>query len=160
MQREAYKEELACIAKEKEIPRNSILQKLNPYVDDGGLLRIGGRLKHTVLDFKEKFPVIPGYSHVAKLLVEHYHDRVKHQGRVFTEAAVCTAGYWIVGVRRRINSTLHKCVICNKLRGKASEQKMADLPIDCLSTEPPFTYIGLDVCGPWTVVARRTRGHA
>ncbi len=35
---------------------------------------------------------------------------------------------------------------------------MADLPIDRLSTEPPFTYIGLDVFGPWTVVARRTRG--
>ncbi len=35
---------------------------------------------------------------------------------------------------------------------------MADLPIDHLSTEPPFTYVGLDVFGPWTVVARRTRG--
>ncbi len=65
-----------------------------------------------------------------------------------------------MGVRKLINSILHKCVICNKLRGKVTEQKMADLPIDRLSTEPPFTYIGLDVFGPWTVVckahARRT----
>ena len=159
VQREAYKEELACIAKGKDIPMNSALKKLNPYLDDKGILRIGGRLKHAALDFREKFPVIvPGCSHAAKLLVEHYHDRVKHQGRVFTEAAVRTAGYWIVGVRKRINSILHKCVICNKLRGKATEQKMADLPIDRLSTEPPFTYVGLDVFGPWTVVARRTRG--
>lgn len=35
---------------------------------------------------------------------------------------------------------------------------MADLPVDRLSTEPPFTYVGLDVFGPWNVAFRRTRG--
>ncbi len=35
---------------------------------------------------------------------------------------------------------------------------MADLPPERLSTSPPFTYVGLDVFGPWTVVTRRTRG--
>ncbi|KAK3506465.1 hypothetical protein QTP70_000933 [Hemibagrus guttatus] len=159
VQRRAYQEELTCIAKGNDIPRYSALRKLNPYIDSRGLLRIGGRLKNATLDLKEKFPlIIPGRSHAAKLLVEHYHDRVKHQGRVFTESAIRNAGYWIVGVKKLINSILHKCVMCNKLRGKITEQKMADLPIDRLSTEPPFTYVGLDVFGPWTVVARRTRG--
>ncbi|XP_040261634.1 uncharacterized protein LOC120977669 [Bufo bufo] len=38
---------------------------------------------------------------------------------------------------------------------------MSDLPVDRTSTEPPFTYVGLDVFGPWTVTARKTRGgHA
>ncbi len=159
VQREDYKEELNCIVERNDIPRNSPLRKLSPYLDNGGLLRIGGRLKNATLDLNEKFPlIIPGHSHVAKLLVEHYHDRVKHQGRVLTESAIRNAGYWIVGVRKLINSILHKCVICNKFRGKVTEQKMADLPIDRLSTEPPFTYVGLYVFGPWTVVARRTRG--
>ncbi|XP_041420360.1 uncharacterized protein LOC121394190 isoform X2 [Xenopus laevis] len=35
---------------------------------------------------------------------------------------------------------------------------MADLPPDRLRTDPPFTHIGLDVFGPWTVCSRRTRG--
>ncbi|XP_040291763.1 uncharacterized protein LOC121003886 [Bufo bufo] len=35
---------------------------------------------------------------------------------------------------------------------------MADLPPDRLSTDPPFTHIGLDVFGPWSVCSRRTRG--
>lgn len=35
---------------------------------------------------------------------------------------------------------------------------MADLPADRLSTEPPFTNVGLDVFGPWTVSSRWTRG--
>ncbi len=38
---------------------------------------------------------------------------------------------------------------------------MADLPADCLSTDPPFTNVGLDVFGTWAMMARRTRGcHA
>ncbi|XP_062897498.1 uncharacterized protein LOC134342823 [Mobula hypostoma] len=38
---------------------------------------------------------------------------------------------------------------------------MADLPPDRLSMEPPFTYVGVDVFGPWTISARYTRGgHA
>lgn len=35
---------------------------------------------------------------------------------------------------------------------------MADLPPDRLNIEPPFTYIGLDVFGPWAVTTRCTRG--
>ncbi|KAL4006296.1 aggrecan 1 [Sarotherodon galilaeus] len=37
-------------------------------------------------------------------------------------------------------------------------QKMADLPADRVAPEPPFTTVGLDVFGPWTIVTRRTRG--
>lgn len=35
---------------------------------------------------------------------------------------------------------------------------MVDLPQERLKQEPPFTYVGLDVFGPWEVVTRRTRG--
>lgn len=138
---------------------DSPLRKLNPYVDEDGLLRIGGRLNQSMLDAKEKLPpVIPGRSYIATLIVRHYHEKVKHQGRVFTEGSIHSAGFWIIGAKRCINGTLHKCIICNKLRGRAAEQKMADLPPDRLSTEPPFTYVGLDVFSPWTITTRRTRG--
>ena len=35
---------------------------------------------------------------------------------------------------------------------------MADLPIDRLTPAPPFSYVGLDVFGPWLVSAQPTRG--
>ncbi|XP_059829765.1 uncharacterized protein LOC132396202 [Hypanus sabinus] len=35
---------------------------------------------------------------------------------------------------------------------------MADLLPECLNACPPFTYVGLDVFGPWTINTRRTRG--
>ena len=35
---------------------------------------------------------------------------------------------------------------------------MADLPSERLEICPPFTYVGLDVFGPWSVTIKRTRG--
>lgn len=37
---------------------------------------------------------------------------------------------------------------------------MSDLPVDRLTIAPPFTHVGLDVFGPWTISSCRTRsGH-
>ena len=35
---------------------------------------------------------------------------------------------------------------------------MAELPSDRLEEAPPFTYVGIDVFGPWSITTRRTRG--
>ncbi len=161
VQREAYKAEIVHLENEKAIPKQSSLKRLDPVLQDG-LLRIGGRLEQSTLLSNEKHPlVIPGHSYIATLLTNYYHDKVNHQGRVFTEGAIRTGGFWIIGAKRRISGILHKCITCHKQRGKTAVQKMADLPPDRISMEPPFTNIGLDVFGPWNVSARRTRGgHA
>ncbi|KAG5262246.1 hypothetical protein AALO_G00293800 [Alosa alosa] len=133
---------------------------LDPYMSEG-LLRVGGRLRHASLDTDIKHPIIlPKHSHVTRLLVEHHHAEVKHQGRHFTEGAIRAAGLWIVAGNRLVSSVLYHCVTCRKLRGKLEVQKMADLPPERLDTSPPFSYVGLDVFGLWTVVTRRTQGGA
>ena len=35
---------------------------------------------------------------------------------------------------------------------------MSDLPDDRLACAPPFSFVGVDVFGPWNIVTRRTRG--
>jgi hypothetical protein len=35
---------------------------------------------------------------------------------------------------------------------------MADLSTDRVEPSPPFTNVGVDAFGPWTIVSRRTRG--
>ena len=35
---------------------------------------------------------------------------------------------------------------------------MFDLSADRLQTDPPFSYVGMDMFGPWEVSSRRTRG--
>ncbi|KAI3361617.1 hypothetical protein L3Q82_001934 [Scortum barcoo] len=105
--------------------------------------------------------LLEGRHHVTELIVRHFHEKVCHQGRHFTEGAVRAAGFWIVGGKRAVSSTIFNCVTCRRLRGKEEEQIMADLPKDRLCSDPPFTYVGLDVFGPWPITARKTRGgHA
>lgn len=159
VQEETYEQEYACLRKEEQLPKDSPLKALDPFIDADGLLRVGGRIREAELQSREKNPIIiPGKHHIATLLVRHYHQKIQHQGRLFTEGAIRTAGLWIIGGKRRVSSVIYNCVTCRKLRGTPPTQKMAELPADRLSTEPPFTNVGLDVFGPWTVSSRRTRG--
>lgn len=111
------------------------------------------------LSEEEKQPVIIPYDHhVATLLVRYHHEQVVHQGRHITEGAIRSAGLWILGGKRLVSAVIHKCVICRKLRGKLQSQKMAELPEYRVIAQPPFTNVGLDVFGPWSVLTHRTRG--
>ncbi|KAK7877393.1 hypothetical protein WMY93_031909, partial [Mugilogobius chulae] len=159
VQRESFSDEVTLIETGKNIPKTSPLLKLSPYLDKSGLLRVGGRLLRSDLENAEKCPLIlPRNHHVTRLLIRHYHEKVRHQGRHITEGALRSAGYWVIGGKRQISSLIYSCVSCRKLRGVTQSQKMADLPTERLSTDPPFSYVGIDVFGPWSVTSRRTRG--
>ena len=159
VQRESYAEELNCLRNGIQISKKSLLRKLNPFIDEDGLLQIRGRFTNADLLRDEKHPVIlPKSHHIATLIVRHYHEDVFHQGRPFTEGAVRLAGVWIVRGKQLVSSVLYNCVTCKKRRGRLMEQKMAPLPADRLTSEPPFTQVGLDIFGPWNIVTRRTRG--
>ncbi|XP_025760446.1 uncharacterized protein LOC112845098 [Oreochromis niloticus] len=159
VQGECYAEELKCINSGTNIPSSSSLWRLHPIVDQDRLLRVGGRIEQSGLGMNETHPIIiPGRHHLATLLVSHYHEAVKHQGRHLTEGAIRAAGFWLVGAKRCISSLLYRCITCRKLRGKAEHQQMAALPAERLQVAPPFTYVGVNVFGPWDVVSRRTRG--
>ncbi|XP_051251663.1 uncharacterized protein LOC127361224 [Dicentrarchus labrax] len=161
VQEDVYQEELKCLTQGIKVHHQGPLVKLDPFLDENGLLRVGGRIHKADLKDQEKHPLIlPGGHQVTTLLVRHYHNKVAHQGRHFTEGALRAAGVWIVGGKRLISSIIFKCVICKKLRGKPEVQKMSDLPTDRLAMDPPFTHVGLDVFGPWNVETRRTQGGA
>ncbi|XP_071151533.1 uncharacterized protein [Mytilus edulis] len=143
----------------EQIHKRNPIANLNPFLDERGLLRAGGRIAKSDLNLREKKPlIVPGRHHIAILLVRHYHDKIKHQGRHFTYGAIRSAGFWIIGAKRLISSLIHKCVTCRKLRDKTECQIMSDLPEDRLEPSPPFTNVGIDTFGPWTIVSRKTRG--
>ncbi|XP_057684651.1 uncharacterized protein LOC130910980 [Corythoichthys intestinalis] len=86
VQYECYKEEFRCIQEKTKIPPSSSLWKLNPILDKDGLLRVGGRITQSELGIDITNPlIIPARHHFAMLLIRHYHESVKHQGRHFTE---------------------------------------------------------------------------
>ncbi len=112
VQRSEFSEEYKALTEKRNIPKNSPLYMLNPILDDNGLIRVGGRLVQAQLNSEERNPVIlPGRHYISTLVIRHYHNRVQHQGRLFTEGAVRTAGFWLVGGKACVSSVLHKCLI-------------------------------------------------
>ncbi|XP_066553505.1 uncharacterized protein LOC136721589 [Amia ocellicauda] len=128
------------------------LHKLGPFLDDQGILRVGGRLTHAALHPHVKHPaVLPRDSHVSALLVKHYHERVHHQGRGMTINEIRSNGIWILGCSRAVSSHIYKCTTCRKFRRCTEQQRMANLPEDRMETTPPFTYCGMDCFGPFHI---------
>ena len=141
--------------------RKSPLYRLNPVMDEDGILRVGGRLSRGDFDREEKHPVFLSREHrVSKLIALHYHQEVHHQGRQITHGAIRTAGFWLVGGHTILAKLIRSCITCRKLRGTTLVQQMADLPPDRVEETSPFTNTGFDVFGPWSVTTRRTRGGA
>ncbi|KAK3086675.1 hypothetical protein FSP39_021786 [Pinctada imbricata] len=160
-QYEYFKQEIDCLRGGKALPRSCSILPLTPYLDKDGVLCVAGRLGQAKehLSLLTVNPIIiPKKSHIATLLVRHFHTQVNHQGCRITEGRLRSAGYWIVGVKRLIKTIIHSCITCKILRGRLCSQKMADLPIDRLTPGPPFSFVGLDTFGPWNVVSRKTRG--
>lgn len=175
VQREVFADEIAALEREdnntpesrsslnqrRRILQKSTLYRLDPFVDEDGILRVGGRLQRSDLTFEERHPVLlPKNHHLSKLLIRYYHEKVHHQGRQITHGALRSAGYWVVGGHKMVASIVTSCVNCKKLRGQTLTQKMAELPADRLEVSPPFTGVGLDVFGPWTIQTRKLRGGA
>ncbi|XP_071139321.1 uncharacterized protein [Mytilus edulis] len=159
VQNEIFSDEIDCIKNGRPLRGNSALLQLSPFIDNEGILRVGGRIKMANVQPDERNPIlIPSKHWIATLIIRYFHQKIKHQGRQFTSGAIRTGGYWIVGEKRLVSSIIYKCITCRKLRGHTEQQKMADLPEDRVIPETPFTSIGIDTFGPWSVISRRTRG--
>lgn len=118
VQKKAFPREYEALIMNRPVPLNSCLCQLSPTLQNN-LICVGGRLRNANIDTGEKNPVIlPKDDHISILLVRHHHAQVKHQGRHLTEGAVRAAGLCLLGGKSLINSVLHKCVTCRKLRGK------------------------------------------
>ena len=133
------------------IQKGSKLYKLKVFLDKKGLLRIGGRLSNSKLDFELKYPIIlpsPKESKITALIVAYFHKIVGHQGRRHTINSLRNAGLWVIGSNACISSVLQGCYKCRLLYKTPEGQLMADLPAERVTPSPPFTHTGVDMFGP------------
>ncbi|XP_067946430.1 uncharacterized protein [Watersipora subatra] len=80
-QSQEWSADIKQLSKSKEVHKGSSLLNLRPYLDEDGLLRVGGRVKHSLaLTDNEKHPIlILKASTIAKLLVTPFHKKIHHQ---------------------------------------------------------------------------------
>lgn len=104
-QQESFAEEIA-----------SCLLPLNPFVDKENLLRVGGRLQHSILDPDQKHPIIlPAKARVANLIIEEAHSRMLHSGTQLT-LAYLRRKYWIIQGRNAVKTVIKKCLRCKRFQ--------------------------------------------
>ena len=107
---ENLSEEIASLQNKRIL--NGHFKKLDAFIDDHGLIRVGGRLKHGDFPYASKHQVILPAKHVAiVLLVKHYHRQQHHVDREHL-ISILRQRFWIIGRRVMCKQVITSCVIC------------------------------------------------
>ena len=83
---------------------------MSPFADLVDLLiKGGGRLRNSDLDFGRKYPTIIPDTLLGDALIGHLHASQLHQGRRITAATIRDQGYCAVGGKQRIQRAIATC---------------------------------------------------
>lgn len=155
LQDKYFHETIDKLNSKQNLPKTCNIRKLFPFVDEFGILRVGGRLAKSEYSFDVKHPIILPNCHVSKLIISNLHCSLGHLGRETILAKLRTK-FWVIKANSLVRITCRECLICRKLLGRPSETLMADLPRDRLTGDlPPFTDVALDYFGPYIITHGR-----
>ncbi|XP_076297796.1 uncharacterized protein LOC143217409 [Lasioglossum baleicum] len=153
-----FSTEIQFLSQAKSLSSKSPLIRLNPFLDDFGLLRVGGRLRHSLLHPDEMHPIsLPRESHLSQLVVRNTHAKTLHGGTQLTLSYV-RQRFWIVRGRQLVKSVILKCVRCWRQRAAPAMQLMGDLPSRRVQRYRPFLHTGIDYAGPINLRLSKGRG--
>lgn len=159
IQYEAFGDEIAILSKEKVLPTSNKLISLSPFLDNRGILRVGGRIRNSSLAYNAKHQILLPPKHaITKLIIRFMHLQCLHGGPKLTES-VFRQNYWITNSQHNIKGVLHECMKCFKTNPKHMEQYMADLPATRVNiVNKPFTNTAIDYTGAFFVKLSSVRG--
>lgn len=133
------------------------LRKLSPFLDEEQLLRVGGRLKHASIPYKEKYPLLlPKTSRLTTLLIDYVHRNNGHPGPQALQN-ILSQDYWILSARSIVRKRTHRCIPCFRAKPRVIQPFMGDLPSYRVSQLKPFSRVGVDFAGPFDVKAAMLR---
>ena len=151
VQQNHFAEDLRALKANKILSKSSRLGRLDPFLDTDGILRVGGRLRKTILPKENKHPAILPKDNIVTLMIQWYHKEIQHLGRTSTVGELRSRGYWLMAANEQVRRVVSRCIPCKILRGQLSQQKMSNLPESRASDAPPFSYCGCDCFGPYMV---------
>lgn len=155
VQQSSFPDELLKLKKGALVSKN--LRRLDPFVDEYGLVRVGGRLTNADIPYAHKHPaLLPAKHRLTDLLIDYHHIRLKHPG-ANTLQTVLQREFWILSARKLIRSRLRRCIPCFRTKPRPVQPKMASLPSYRVQQLKPFASTGVDYAGPLlTKSGRRT----
>ncbi|XP_008179837.1 uncharacterized protein LOC103308371 [Acyrthosiphon pisum] len=143
--------ELTNLSRQQNVRTNSQLAGLNPFIDEKGILRVGGRLKHSELGYNMKHPIIlPKNQSFTTMIINQVHLHNLHSSLSVT-MTLFGQRYWIIHNRSSVKKVLHNCIKCYRFRKATCHQLMSNLPTSRITPATAFERVGVDFAGPSNV---------
>lgn len=134
------------------------MRKLNPFIDSLGVLRVGGRLSRSGLEYSHKHPaLLPRQAPLTYMIIDAFHRENCHPG-INTLHYLVGQQFWILSAKRAIRHRVSKCIKCFKTNPTPLEPFMSDLPAVRVNQVKPFSIVGVDYGGPFRVKSGKYRG--
>lgn len=144
--------------KNEKSSSNHAFSRLTAFIDEYGVIRVGGRLNFLAYTHEGKHPaILPRHSRLTSLIIDQAHQLTFHGGTQSTVAHI-RQSYWILGGRAPVKSHILRCVRCARQRGIQAQQLMSQLPLCRVSPSHPFSHTGIDYAGLVTLKTWKGRG--
>lgn len=156
IQHKHFFNEIRCLKTNVPIGNKDLIP-LNIFLDNDGLLRVGGRLQFSTLPFNQKFPLLlPQNDHVVDLLIIREHRRLGHGGAQNVLGNL-RLQYWPLNGTRLVKKLIKSCITCFRFNAQFASQIMSPLPLDRVQKSRPFSKTGIDFAGPVQIKSSRLR---
>ena len=150
-QEDHFSSDIQSLNKNFSTRESSPLFVLHPYLDSGGLVRVGGRVHNTKFSYDSRHPIVLHGKHpITKLIISSEHVRLLHAGPTLVMASLCSR-YHIVGCRKAVRSITRKCITCRRTTVKPKNQLMGQLPPERVTPGSVFENVGVDYAGPFLI---------
>ena len=101
--------------------------------------------------------VLPDKNPITRKLILSVHNDLQHIGQV-TVSAFLGRDYWILRSLQYVTNVIMSCKPCLAQKAVTENQQMSVLPrVRTIPFMPPFSYVGLDVAGPFNIKFREGR---
>ena len=127
-----------------------MMRKLNPFMDNG-VMRAGGRLRNSELEYDSKHPMIlpPDHS-VTKMIISELHEELGHSG-VSHVLNTSRRQYWIIRGRAAVRKVLAACFKYCMWGASFGRQRWRICKARVVAGKGPFNCTGVDLMGPLVV---------
>lgn len=148
IQQQHFSSEYKALVRHDVISSTSKILSLTPFLDEIGLLRVGGRLRNSDLTFNSRHPILlPANHELTKRIIMREHVRNMHAGTQATMAAI-RQQFWPLSLRSTARKIILHCVKCFRVKPAFSEATMGSLPTGRVTVSRPFSHCGVDYAGP------------
>lgn len=157
VQSTTFSEQIGNIKSNK--PLSKPFRKLNPYIDSqDGVLRVGGRITRSGLEYEQKHPAfLPSDHPLTYLIIDFIHRKHLHPG-INTTHYLLLQQFWIISAKRTIRRCIGKCINCYRTNPQPLQPFMSDLPSCRVNQVKAFSVVGVDFGGPFRIKLGHHRG--